>query len=254
MSRPRSGSFLLYAMGELMLVVVGILIALQINNWNENRQEQRRITEYARALIDDLKADIEMVEPIIGQTKKLTALAEGLGSYVRSRSIEEIDNLDLFYLTHYTSYRPFSWNRSALQQIVNSGALRQMRNGELVRAISNYDGYTRHLDEDYAQDNERGQSAATVIGDVVDQNYPKRDGIESLHWSSPYSFPPIELRDIYSDVELKLLTDDIRKVRSMVNTTNDLAVSVITRHRLELPRLKERAQQLIEVLEAEYTK
>ena len=252
LSTPTSRNYLLYATGELLLVIVGILIALQINNWNEGRQEQRQIAEYARALINDLEADIEMVEPIIMQATKVTKLADGLASYMRNRSIEEIDNLDLYYLTSYTSYRPYSWNRAALQQLINSGALRQIKNGELVRQISNYDAYTRHMDEDYSQDYELGNNAQVMANEVVDQNYPERDGTDSLGWRSPYSFPPIELHDIYSDIDLQLLTDDIRKVRATVNYFNNLGSQVNTRHDYELPRLKDRARQLIKLLETEY--
>jgi hypothetical protein len=239
-------------MGEMVLVVVGILVALQINNWNEERQEQLQIAEYARALIHDLEADIDMVEPMIEQTTRVTELADGLASYVRTRSIEDINNLDLYYLTSYTSYRPYSWNSAALQQLINSGALRQMKNGELVRALSNYDGYTRHLDEDYAQDNELGKNAQALANEIVDQNYPARDGTDSLSWRSPYSFPPVELHDVYGDIDLQLLTNDIRKVRAMVNHFGYLGRHVNTRHEQELPKLKDRARQLIELLESEY--
>lgn len=51
LSEKWSLRYLRYAIGELVLVVFGILIALQINNWNEDRIEQRQITEYAHALI-----------------------------------------------------------------------------------------------------------------------------------------------------------------------------------------------------------
>lgn len=38
--------YLLYAIGEILLVVIGILIALQINNWNQERKErQREVTQ-----------------------------------------------------------------------------------------------------------------------------------------------------------------------------------------------------------------
>ena len=36
----RTGRYFKYAIGEIILVVIGILIALQINNWNENRKNQ----------------------------------------------------------------------------------------------------------------------------------------------------------------------------------------------------------------------
>ena len=56
--------YLSYAVGELVLVVFGILIALQINNWNEGRIEQRQISDYAHALINDLERDLVMTEVI----------------------------------------------------------------------------------------------------------------------------------------------------------------------------------------------
>jgi hypothetical protein len=40
-SERKKRRYLNYAIGELILVVLGILIALQINNWNEERNEQR---------------------------------------------------------------------------------------------------------------------------------------------------------------------------------------------------------------------
>jgi len=64
LSNHKSNNYLRYAFGELVLVVFGILIALQINNWNESRIEQRQITEYAHALIKDLERDLAMAEVI----------------------------------------------------------------------------------------------------------------------------------------------------------------------------------------------
>ena len=67
LSEKRSFRYVRYAIGELVLVVFGILIALQINNWNEDRIEQRQITEYAHALIKDLERDLVMAEVIAAE-------------------------------------------------------------------------------------------------------------------------------------------------------------------------------------------
>jgi len=61
----KARSYLLYALGAILLVIVGIVIALQVNNWNEERLEQRQVRRYAHALINDLERDIDMAEPIM---------------------------------------------------------------------------------------------------------------------------------------------------------------------------------------------
>ncbi|WP_340111910.1 DUF6090 family protein [Maribellus mangrovi] len=54
----RVGKYLRYAIGEILLVVIGILIALQINNWNERRKiqvyEQKILTDLVRTIDNDL--------------------------------------------------------------------------------------------------------------------------------------------------------------------------------------------------------
>lgn len=56
----KSGKFtgyISYAIGEIILVVLGILIALQINNWNEERKQKNLVKSYYESLYTDLKKD-----------------------------------------------------------------------------------------------------------------------------------------------------------------------------------------------------
>lgn len=54
-----------YAVGEILLVVIGILIALQINNWNEARKDNQRKAQYVQSLLTDLRQDaLELEEEI----------------------------------------------------------------------------------------------------------------------------------------------------------------------------------------------
>ncbi|GAA4280368.1 DUF6090 family protein [Gaetbulibacter aestuarii] len=62
-------SYLKYAIGEIVLVVIGILIALSINNWNENRKEHKvernmllSIKEELKYSLNELKNDLETTE------------------------------------------------------------------------------------------------------------------------------------------------------------------------------------------------
>lgn len=68
LSEGKTGKYLKYAVGEIVLVVIGILIALQINNWNENRKvETIKTTNYLN-LLEDLKTDSILIE---NKTKEL---------------------------------------------------------------------------------------------------------------------------------------------------------------------------------------
>ncbi|MGB5479757.1 MAG: DUF6090 family protein, partial [Eudoraea sp.] len=51
----KTGKYLKYAVGEIILVVIGILIALQINNWNENRKATNEEVKILNALHSDFK-------------------------------------------------------------------------------------------------------------------------------------------------------------------------------------------------------
>ena len=51
-----------YAIGEIVLVVIGILIALQINNWNEERVIKENINLYLGTLIQDMRGDVKSIE------------------------------------------------------------------------------------------------------------------------------------------------------------------------------------------------
>lgn len=57
--------YLIYAVREIVLVVIGILIALQINNWNQTRQENKELHTYLQNIRGNLIADLESLDDII---------------------------------------------------------------------------------------------------------------------------------------------------------------------------------------------
>ncbi len=56
--------YLIYAIGEIVLVVIGILIALQINNWNQSRQDQKLEVKYLRGIKTNINDDITELEKL----------------------------------------------------------------------------------------------------------------------------------------------------------------------------------------------
>ena len=54
MEQNKTGKYFKYAIGEVVLVVIGILIALSINNWNDSRKERISEQAYYKTVINDL--------------------------------------------------------------------------------------------------------------------------------------------------------------------------------------------------------
>ena len=61
LSEGKTNNYLKYAIGEIVLVVIGILIALQINNWNQNRIENNRARKLLKNMVEDLATDTLML-------------------------------------------------------------------------------------------------------------------------------------------------------------------------------------------------
>ena len=64
--------YLLYALGEMILVVIGILIALQINNWNAEKQKEASLQSYLGSIARNIRKDLVEVESI--HSKRQTAI------------------------------------------------------------------------------------------------------------------------------------------------------------------------------------
>ena len=61
----KTSKYLKYVIGEIVLVVIGILIALQINNWNEHRKNNMKRIEYQQSLLSDINKDIVSIDKIL---------------------------------------------------------------------------------------------------------------------------------------------------------------------------------------------
>jgi hypothetical protein len=66
LTENKFSKYLIYAVGEILLVVIGILIALQINNWNEGRKMEKLELSLLKEMKDNLRADIQDINNNIG--------------------------------------------------------------------------------------------------------------------------------------------------------------------------------------------
>ena len=124
-------SYLLYAIGEILLVVIGILIALQVNNWNQARLAHADAMDIKHNLNEEFtqnQATLDMNMRALKQTiQSSLAVINLIGA---SRSELEKYNLDslLFFAFEGRNYVP---SDNALQDILQSGRMKLLKDKEL---------------------------------------------------------------------------------------------------------------------------
>jgi hypothetical protein len=132
-----TSKYLLYAIGEIALVVIGILIALQINNWNEDRKKNLRLISHYQELRDELNYDLERWQDLISELNAI----DSMGIYMRSFLDDQIESVDSVKLRRsFLSagfYATFSISSVAYNNLVRSGDVHLIENKELKRKLGN---------------------------------------------------------------------------------------------------------------------
>lgn len=198
-----------------------------------------------------------MMKVIKYTAEQMNLRIDSLTQYVRDKKIEEISNLHLLNYTWIQVYRPYSWNRATLEELKSSGSMSLIENKELLKKISEYDSYTKHMDEDFYTDKAQGENALQLLLQVINNNYPNLEELSEVFRIATISGEISDvLKDpVYKEAEsynLGLITADINKVHEAVNSYARLRFNLDIRTRIELPELLEDAQNLIDLLEKEY--
>lgn len=167
----RFGRYFFYALGEIVLVVIGILIALQINNWNEGRKERNQEKRFLVRLNDELNTDLGSISTAMDLNKERMQRAEFLMSTIdQSQLVEDSSNYFIQSIEYagYTYFPVISDNN--FDEIKSSGKLSHIRNEELRTALQKY----------YSWSSSRGQF--NFVREDIQLNYlHERQGILSAH-------------------------------------------------------------------------
>lgn len=152
----RFSKYMLYAIGEIALVMIGILLALQVNNWNESRKERVQEIKLYENLLVSLSADSTDVERIIkyisaGMEVQKFFISTSCEELIKNHSIDQLkDSLNIAAQIG-TSFFP---RYSAFNQLSNSGFQSLLQSEEIkTKLLDLYDRrYKRYLQIDTSID------------------------------------------------------------------------------------------------------
>ena len=131
--------YLIYAVGEIILVVIGILIALSINNWNEKRKDNNLMTTYASRLIDDLGQDISTIKQNKTRTEKMQSLiSEFTKSLDSEMPIQDKISVTEEYFTEGWSTISFASQKNTYTDLSQTGNMKVFKDTDLREQILSY--------------------------------------------------------------------------------------------------------------------
>jgi hypothetical protein len=163
----KTGKYFKYAIGEIVLVVVGILIALQINNWNEKIKTQENVQAQLINLIDAIESDVKSYENLLAR--------EGFRFHAVKYLLGLVEEEILIYSYDYHKFPKNQWsymwdkpipdeydeeyirtclsildngpagsiiNKSAISEFNSTGLFSSLKNVELKKKINEYYIYT----------------------------------------------------------------------------------------------------------------
>jgi len=142
----KTSKYLKYAIGEIVLVVIGILIALQVNNWNEDRKGQHWQRNFLRELNIELQDNFNQLQEVyVIQSKRIEA-CKTISELVDNGNESNIDKIDSLFYAMQKSNRTFFPTTGVYDLGMASGKMENLKNVNLKYAIMNlYNHFYKRL-------------------------------------------------------------------------------------------------------------
>lgn len=120
----KTSKYFKYAIGEIILVVIGILIALQINNWNENRKKETLKSEYKIALINDYTKDTIQVNARLLRNNLRIERVNSMGDSIANGHFNNLESYYRLYNDEFIGMRVTNvYNTNSFNLLISSGKI-----------------------------------------------------------------------------------------------------------------------------------
>jgi len=136
LEQNKTGKYLKYAIGEIVLVVIGILIAISINNWNEARKTRDKEVTYLNNIKSDLQISILEINEFISERKSQINFANTIMEHFNGKPVADWNIFNKSILEVYTWQR-FFLRDNTFQELINSGNYAIISNDSIKNELLN---------------------------------------------------------------------------------------------------------------------
>ncbi len=208
MGTGKTGKYLKYAIGEIVLVVIGILIALSINNWNQTRktniEEQQALINIQRDFLINKILLTELVNNTQLSIKTGIEILNYTGHKKKPKSQEDFNVL----LNDIFNNNPYYPQNGFLDDLLNSGKLGIFKNVELRNLLSSWKPNLEILNEKFFS----SDANEIIFNNYVIKNASWLNADEVMTGKRSVKFPKsgfeIDNRNLLNKIEFENLTEN----------------------------------------------
>lgn len=186
LAETKFGKYLLYALGEIILVVIGILIAVAINNSQQNKITLKKEQTYLKGLQQEFKTSKLKLDELLEVNKQNYLGAKTIMENMSNptTTLHEKQFSELLFRS-FSSDISFNANNSLLNEIINSGSLKDIKNFKLRMQLTNWEST---LEDIARQEEELGHQRVKVLDMFRTNKNSIKTIFEQTHPNSEINF------------------------------------------------------------------
>jgi hypothetical protein len=239
-SEGHLSKYLAYAVGEILLVVIGILIALQINDANEQRLERKKELQYLESLKTDLGVNVTELEKFIADRQSRLDSAHVIMGHFEGKPVSSLEDF-AYNNIHVMAWTKFYQNNNTFQELVNSGSLSILSNQEIKSRLMDLELLYKKMksDEDHMRFDFEGYMYDPLFVNV-DVDPMQRNYVYRLTSGALGDQPALSRGDVDKILASIKMKNGFAMAILMLGTTND-----------ELKEIQVKTRELIELIDEE---
>lgn len=137
--------YLLYALGEIILIVIGILLAMEIGNWNEQRKIRQLELVYLEGLKSEFVQSRAKLQTLIEVNRNVYEDAKKIADYITSQQFPEEQQLSTLIFNAFSYEQAYNPNNSLLNEVISTGYLKNITNSELRMELSSWESVVQSI-------------------------------------------------------------------------------------------------------------
>ncbi|MCZ4408205.1 DUF6090 family protein [Cryomorphaceae bacterium 1068] len=236
LSESRFGKYLLYAFGEIVLVVIGILIAIQLNEWRNDAINSQKRDKVLQALHFEFQSNLAQMDTVQSYQRRITLDYPVVMDLIKT--VDDLANDSILLLAHNHMGTTWSFDpiNGALRSAISSGEIHLIENDRLLDLLFSWEDVVN----DSKEESDRQREFQTKQLDLFKKHVRVGDLWASYYPNSILSHFPSDARGLYKD---ELFEDYI-----------SLSYFMAYEYLLELDLIRANNLEILELIESETVK